>query len=142
MCRCLFICSLRCSNDCSYTVFYNRHLPQNETCQKSQKRTSKKLGAMFSAYGMRMLTIQCRYTWVNEQSTQRLCSKCFCVFLARFGLIFGQISWGQKIQCTVLLARRNTMCSNTRTEKTNHLLFTIQHAKHTKLYVRFSIILC
>ena len=56
-------------------------------------------------------------------------------FLSDVGQIFGQIccqiSWGQKIQCTVLLGRRNTVYSTSGAQKTNNLSFTIRNPKET-----------
>ena len=48
----------------------------------------------------------------------------------------------QTIQCTVLLGRRNTVYSTTRTEKTNYSLCTIRDPTNAKPYCRYSITLC
>ena len=38
-----------------------------------------------------------------------------------FGQVFDQVSWGQKIQCTVLLGQENTVYSSTGAEQGNQL---------------------
>ena len=58
-----------------------------------------------------------------------------------FGQVFGQIFWGQNMQFSVLLGRRNTVESTTRPEKADYLLFNIRNPQDTTLYFRYSKIL-